>query len=140
MDTLGKRIKSIREKTGLNQLDLARHLGLESAMAISKYEADQREPDISKLIKLSDLGGVDLNWLLTGVTSEARYQSHPDRACESPVATPYDDEDVAAIVAWLRTNPKDKKLILKLIEGRKITKEALEGFGVGDLLNEEGAG
>lgn len=66
MDTLGKRIKSIREKSKWSQLDLAKKLGLESAMAISKYESDQREPDISKLIKLSELGNVDLGWLLTG--------------------------------------------------------------------------
>ncbi len=66
MDTLGKRIRFIREKKSWNQSELANKLGLESAVAISKYESDQREPDISKLIKLSELGEVDLNWLLTG--------------------------------------------------------------------------
>lgn len=66
MDTLGKRIRSLREKKGLNQSELAHELGLESPMAVSKYEKDQREPDVAKLIKVSDLFGVSMDWLLTG--------------------------------------------------------------------------
>ena len=50
------------------------------------------------------------------------------------------DPDLAEILKWLRENPKDKKLILKLIQGRRITKEAIEGFGGGDILEEGGRG
>lgn len=66
MDTLGKRIKFIREQLRLNQSELAKYLGLESPMAISKYESDQREPDIDKLVKLGKLGDLSLDWLLSG--------------------------------------------------------------------------
>ena len=66
MDTLGKRIKHIRKKIGLNQSDFAKKLGLDSPVAISKYELDQREPDISKLVKMSEFGSISLDWLLTG--------------------------------------------------------------------------
>ena len=67
MDTLGKRIRSIRELLELNQSEMAKELSLESPMAISKYELDQREPDIDKLIKIAALGAVSLDWLLLGV-------------------------------------------------------------------------
>jgi transcriptional regulator with XRE-family HTH domain len=39
-------------------------IGLESAMAISAYENNQTEPDISKLIKISEIGNVSLDVLL----------------------------------------------------------------------------
>jgi phage repressor protein C with HTH and peptisase S24 domain len=35
-------------------------------MGVSKYESDQREPDVTKLIKLAELGNVDMGWLLMG--------------------------------------------------------------------------
>jgi len=69
MDTLGGRIKRIRKGLKLNQTDFALKLGLESAMAISKYENNSRTPDNSKLIKISELGGISLDELITGVVA-----------------------------------------------------------------------
>lgn len=66
MDTLGKRIKHVRDKLGWNQSRFAEELSLKSPMGVSKYEMDQREPDISKLIKIAAMGNVSLDWLLTG--------------------------------------------------------------------------
>jgi phage repressor protein C with HTH and peptisase S24 domain len=56
----------IRKKLGLNQSVMAKELGLESPVAISKYEKDQRQPDVSKLIIISKLANASLDWLLTG--------------------------------------------------------------------------
>lgn len=69
MDTLGKRIKTIRKSLKLKQLDFAIKLGLESATAVSKYEDDSRTPDKDKLIKISNMGNITLDKLLTGVES-----------------------------------------------------------------------
>lgn len=66
MDTLGRRIKFARERLGWNQSKFAQELGLKSPMAVSKYEMNQREPDISKLVKIAKLGNISLDWLLTG--------------------------------------------------------------------------
>jgi len=66
MGNLGERIKIIRTSLKLNQLDFALKIGLESATAISKYEDNSRQPDIDKLIKISELGNISLDELLTG--------------------------------------------------------------------------
>ncbi|PKN71229.1 MAG: hypothetical protein CVU54_02065 [Deltaproteobacteria bacterium HGW-Deltaproteobacteria-12] len=67
--TLGERIKKIRKDKKLNQADFALKIGLESPMAISAYENNQTEPDISKLIKISEIGNITLDELITGVTT-----------------------------------------------------------------------
>jgi len=66
LDNLGDRIREIRERLGLNQSETAMRLGLGGPAAVSKYEKNQREPEIAVLIKLSVLGNVSLDWLLTG--------------------------------------------------------------------------
>jgi hypothetical protein len=38
----------------------------------------------------------------------------------------------------LLEGPQDKKLVLKFLKGKKDVKEALEGFGIKDILKEEG--
>ncbi|MBI4652227.1 helix-turn-helix transcriptional regulator, partial [Candidatus Desantisbacteria bacterium] len=64
--TLGERIKIIRENLNLNQVEFANKLGLKTSTAISYYETNQREPDITSLIKIAELSGLSLNWLLLG--------------------------------------------------------------------------
>lgn len=66
MDTLGERIKHTRKRNRWSQAKLAKLLGLKSPVAISKYEKNQREPDVAKLIKIGRIGHVSLDWLLTG--------------------------------------------------------------------------
>jgi len=66
METLGQRIKQIRKGMKLNQDDFAKEIGLESAVAVSNYEKDQRTPDVNKLIIISRLGKISLDELLTG--------------------------------------------------------------------------
>ena len=62
--SLGEKIKKIRKDKKLNQTEFALKIGLESAMAISAYENNQTEPDISKLIKISEIGNISLDELL----------------------------------------------------------------------------
>lgn len=67
--TVGRRIAAERKKLGLSQEALGEKMGV-SRQAISKWEADAAVPEIDKLIALSKLFGVSLNWLL-GVEEEA---------------------------------------------------------------------
>lgn len=141
MDTLGKRIKFIRERLRFNQSELARYLGLESPMAISKYETDQREPDIDKLIKLSKLGDLSLDWLLTGEGEMQRSEVKHPVVFEPVAAYNAGDSELREICEFLKESPVDKKLILKVVKAKKelkkATREAMEGLiGVKGLVEE----
>lgn len=139
MIKLSERIKFVREKLGISQSVLAKELGLESPMAISSYESGKTEPDISKLIKLSKMANVTLDWLLTGEGEMKRGErsERPHIAAEPAVAYNVRDVDMQEIVGFLKENPVDKKVILKLIKSKKMAKEALEEFaGVKGLVEE----
>ncbi len=48
------------------------------------------------------------------------------------------DQYLVEILKILQEHPKDRKLILKLLRGKKNMQEALEGFGIKNILKEEG--
>lgn len=60
---LGQRIKTLREKRGLKQRDIAGALQI-SAQAVSKWERGENAPDIAVLLDLSKLLGVSCDALL----------------------------------------------------------------------------
>lgn len=65
METLGKRIASLRKEKNLKQDDLAQKLSV-SPQAVSKWENDQTCPDISLLPELANTLGVSVDMLLKG--------------------------------------------------------------------------
>ena len=54
---------------GLNQAAFAKRLSLTGPTVISKYERDQRKPEIATLVKIAKMGNKSLDWLLTGKSS-----------------------------------------------------------------------
>lgn len=67
MSTLGERIRYVREEVlELNQANFAYKLGFSRVATISDYEKDKRSPDIAILRKIANIGGVTLEWMLTG--------------------------------------------------------------------------
>jgi class 3 adenylate cyclase len=60
---LAGRIRSLREKRGLRQQDIAHALRV-SAQAVSKWERSENAPDITVLPELACLLGVTTDWLL----------------------------------------------------------------------------
>ena len=50
----------------LSQTAFAKKLSLSGPAAVSKYEKNQREPEIATLIRIAKLGNKSLDWLLTG--------------------------------------------------------------------------
>lgn len=64
--SLGKRIALIRKRLELNQKVFAEKLNV-SQQQISFYENDRVSCDNSTLLRISEIGGVSLEWLLTGV-------------------------------------------------------------------------
>jgi transcriptional regulator with XRE-family HTH domain len=59
----GKRIVELRKNKGLKQTELAKSLGI-SRSALSLYEIEKREPDISTLNKLAALFDVPVGYIL----------------------------------------------------------------------------
>lgn len=64
VDTIGDRIKAVREFRGLSQVELARQVGI-SPGAIGNYENNSREQP-RKLSGIADALGVSLKWLEHG--------------------------------------------------------------------------
>lgn len=63
MNSIGKRISSLRKERGITQMGLADKLGI-SFQAVSNWERGNTMPDISKLPELSEILGVTIEELL----------------------------------------------------------------------------
>lgn len=71
---LGERIRRLRTGARMKQSDLAQRLGI-STSAVGMYEQGRREPPYHVLLKLSELFGVSVDWLLAREESAAPAQS-----------------------------------------------------------------
>lgn len=60
---LGERIRRLRTGARLKQNELAQKLGI-STSAVGMYEQGRREPPYHILLKISELFGVSIDWLL----------------------------------------------------------------------------
>lgn len=68
-DEVGKRIKSVRTASGLNQEELARKLGAKSANMISRLEQGAAKTiDLERLVQISN--ATSGRWMLSGVSAE----------------------------------------------------------------------
>ena len=65
-NTIGLRIKQLREQLVLKQTEFAQRLS-EDAKKISRIEKDVQLPDSSLLVQMGERLGVSLDWLLRGV-------------------------------------------------------------------------
>ncbi len=67
--TLGERMFRLRGQKNMTQEDIADYLKV-SRQTVSKWELDKTVPDIEKLVRLSDLYEVSLDYLLKGEIRE----------------------------------------------------------------------
>jgi transcriptional regulator with XRE-family HTH domain len=111
METFGDRLRMAREANELVQGKLAIEVGLESPMGISKWESNQREPDLSKMIKICEVLFVDIKWLVTGeLSSNVCLKIQSARRRFSP------NGKIEAFAMALGISPK----LITAIEDRKI--------------------
>lgn len=61
--TIGTKIKELREAHGIKQKELAAVLGVDPS-TITKYEKNERLPEIKYLIKIADFFDVSVDFLL----------------------------------------------------------------------------
>ncbi len=65
---IGNKIRQVRSKLGMTQLEMAKAIR-HSKQSVSGYEIGDTYPSIDSLIQISRLGGVSIDWLLTGETN-----------------------------------------------------------------------
>lgn len=65
MTSLGIRLIKLRKSKNLNQKDAAKFIGI-SAVNLSRYEKEQRTPDMAMINKLADFYEVHPSYLLFG--------------------------------------------------------------------------
>ena len=58
-----EKLTTLRKKNGMSQEDLAERLGV-TRQAVSRWELGTTQPDAPNFLKLSDLFGVSIDWLL----------------------------------------------------------------------------
>lgn len=68
IDTLGKRLAVLRERTKINQQKLSNATGL-SRSNLSKYEQDKVKPTSDAIVALCRFFNVSADWLLMGIES-----------------------------------------------------------------------
>lgn len=128
--SLGDRLKRLRKDERLTQQEFARLLSVSSSY-ISEVEAGNKQAGLDLLLSLKKNLKVNIDWLLTGE------QDQPQFVAEAAPIYHSGDIDLREICEWLKENPGDKKLILKVVKAKKGLKEAMDDLaGVKGLVEE----
>ena len=85
--TLGERIYNYRSSRGLSQLELSELLDV-SRQSISKWETDVAVPELSKLVKMTEIFEVSLDTLVLGKESEVKEEADDKVVTEEPAPPP----------------------------------------------------
>lgn len=65
----GERLRFLREKAGLGQVDLAKKLGFKRSSSVSNLETGKSPPDLKTLQRIVSCFNTNLHWLITGKVS-----------------------------------------------------------------------
>ena len=79
---LADKIINLRKKNGWSQEELAEKLGV-TRQSISKYEGAQSIPDLDKILKLSEIFGVTIDYLIKDELEEEEYAASQMQENES---------------------------------------------------------
>ena len=135
---IGPRIKEYRLKKGLKLKQLAGIIGI-SHGSLSDIENQKTKPSSDTIIGLVEHTDISPAWLLTGEGSIIEVvEEKPLQVCEEAVIYNVSDPEIAEINRLLKEFPQDKALVLKLLKGKKDIKEALEGFEISKIKEQEG--
>lgn len=77
--TFAQKLTALRRKSGLSQEELAQKMDV-SRQAVSKWESGQTMPDVTKLVALSKLMDVSLDYLLRDEEEVPRQTAEPQNA------------------------------------------------------------
>jgi len=71
---IGKQILELRNNSGLTQEQLAEKLNI-SRQAVTKWERNESVPDVDRLLELSLLFGISIDFLIKGKTEYSQYDN-----------------------------------------------------------------
>ena len=88
-NTIGKRVKSLREQSGKSQEELSELLGFSSRSSLSQIETGERDLTSVELSKLTAIFGVPADYILSGkeITQEVEIET-PREELEERIAIP----------------------------------------------------
>ncbi len=122
MDTLGERLKYIREKAGYNKEQVMNLLQISN---LGRYESDQRKPSLDTLILLAKHYGVSIDWIVLGEDTSSLELSPPRETSwylnenQKKVANDFFNnltlEQVALLNNYEKLNPEGKRATQKFI-------------------------
>lgn len=82
---IGKIISQLRNDKGLNQRELAIHLGVSNG-AIGMWETGKRQPDLETIKKIASFFNVSVDYLLGNTSdSETTSSEAPGNGCENSI-------------------------------------------------------
>ena len=98
------RLRAVREKTGLKQVDFGNIAGV-SLSAQTSYERGLRYPDVYYLEKLADYG-IDIHYLLTGcpITSATLSNDEEQILLKYRNGTDFEKRSIQALIAVFDAN------------------------------------
>lgn len=103
MKTFSEKLLELRRREGLSQEQLADRLGV-TRQSVSKWESGTAAPELAKLVALSDLFGVSVDYLVKDRLEE------PERPVpEAPLSTARLEEQVEEISRYFRGYAYDSK-------------------------------
>lgn len=101
---IGERMKSVRLENGLSQAEFAEKLDV-SLPTINRFERGHRTPDADFIVKMGDVFGCDILWVLTGKASssfEAKTMKTPLLRRIPDELSAVQPEDVASHICFPR--------------------------------------
>jgi len=78
---IGKRILKLRNNAGLTQEALAEKLNI-SRQSVAKWERNDSVPDVDRLVDLSHLFGISIDFLIKGKNEYHQYNNSPTKGLE----------------------------------------------------------
>ena len=96
-ETLGQRLRKLREEWGETQETVARLTGINRSN-LANYETDVRNPRIEQLQKLADFYGVSSTYLLTGKEIYDKPELSPQTNILLQTLKGASEEDIAQVI------------------------------------------
>ncbi|MBW4827619.1 MAG: helix-turn-helix transcriptional regulator [Clostridiaceae bacterium] len=121
MNTIGKRIKMLREDERLNQKELAKALNI-SNTTLSQYETGQRTPSDDIKIKLANFFNVSTDYLLGRTDIKNQSEKISNAVEDDPELIEFwnelkEREDLQLLFKQTKNlSPKDIKQIIRIIK------------------------
>lgn len=130
---LSERIQTIRKQKGISQEELANEIGV-SRQAVSKWESGQSQPDLDKVIALSEYFDVTTDYILKGVDETANTHTMASKILYIVSTFMMTIGLLCAIGSWY-----EKQTLQDIAGGMLIQAVGVAGYFIGTVISREKA-